>query len=126
MFSNPLSSSLGGKYACPDEDAVTYTCTKTTQQVLRWLVPPYVVMGDNLFFFNHDKVMMTRAKNNFTATLIDIKNSTSNPTLFEITMTLNFPISQVENGTAITCVNNSGNVMDTQHLYTASMFIKNA
>ena len=121
MFSDSLSSSLDGRYACPDED-VTYTCTGTTALSLRWLVSSYVILGDGLGFTTYDSVGMTETKDSFTATLISIENTwSSDPSLFEITMTLNFLTSQVVNGTAISC--GSQIFMDT-YLYMASKFKK--
>ena len=119
VFSDSLSSTLDGRYACPDED-VTYTCTGTTALSLTWLVLSYVSQGDGLRFNKHDSIGMTETKDSFTATLIHLEN-TSNPSWFEITMTLNFPTSHILNGTTISC--GSQILMDT-YLYMASKFRK--
>ena len=121
VFSDSLSSSLGGRYACPN-DIITYTCTATTTFDLRWLVSSYVSQRDDLIFFKNEVIGMTKTKDIFNATLIDVKNISSNPNLFEISTTLDFPVSQVENTTTITC--RSEMFMDALHLYIASRLLK--
>ena len=118
VFSDSLSSSLDGRYACPDED-VTYTCTGTTALGLRWTVSSYVSQGDGLGFFTHDSVGMTKTMNSFTATLIHVENGLSNSSLFEMTMTLNFPTSHIANQTTISCRFED---IHTLQLYIASKF----
>ena len=117
MFSDSLSSSLDGRYACPDED-VTYTCTGNTAYTITWLVSSYVFQGDALGFNTHDDIGKAETKDNFIATLISIEN-TSNPSFFEITITLNFPTSHIANGTTISC---RFEEIYTLHLYIASKF----
>ena len=73
-----------------------------------------MVRNDDLFFLFTEEVGTMKTKDNFTATLISSIASTVD---YDLTSTLNVPVSDVNNGTVVTC---DGRVNQMSTLYIAS------
>ena len=117
-LSESLSSNISeGQLACPDE-VVQFTCVDTETIGLRWLAESpttsYVVRNDDLFYPFSEEVGTVKTKDNFTATLTGNTASTID---YDLTSTLNVPVSDVNNGTVVTC---DGRVGQMSTLYIAS------
>ena len=116
--SESLSSNTSeGQLACPDE-VVQFTCVNTETVAVRWLAESpttsYVVQNDDLFFLFTEEVGTMKTKDNFTATLT---SNTAGTVDHDLTSTLNVPVSDVDNGTVVTC---DGRVDHMATLYIAS------
>ena len=91
-----------GRSVCPNQ-IITFTCTADHTSVMQWLAPPTLVSGSALslrlaegegtVIISHDGV--------FTLTLVSVMNLEG--PFADLTSTLEFLVSAVENGTEVEC-----------------------